>query len=315
MKRIQVAAGVIRDESGKVLVAQRVVKDRYFQKWEFPGGKLEAGELPDQALVRELKEELGIDVSLSSPLITIQHDYPDRKVELFVREVTRYQGEPAGIEGQAVQWVDAEQLNQLDFLQANEPIICAARMPAYMLITQAEQYGVDFTLDKIDAWIHKGMTFIIQVRESTMSLKDLQAFIKKIKDRIVGTRVRILLNSDVETAISMGVDGAHLKSNMLQQLEGIRFDKLPKNFMLGASCHTRQDIELANQCVSYAVLGSVHKTNSHPDGQTLEWGGFESLVHHAKLPVFAVGGMGWQDKDIARGYGAQGVAMISAAWH
>lgn len=123
MKRINVAVGIVTDKKQRVLVGQRVVKDQYFKKWEFPGGKLEAGESPEQALQRELHEELGIKVIASSPLITLEHDYPDRKVKLSVLRVTRFSGNVRGREKQALRWVTLESIEALDFLEGNKPII------------------------------------------------------------------------------------------------------------------------------------------------------------------------------------------------
>jgi 8-oxo-dGTP diphosphatase len=123
VKRIEVAVGVIFNDQGKVLVGQRIVQDQYFEKWEFPGGKLEAGESATQALARELKEELSIEVQSSQDLMTLDHDYPDRHVKLYVRIVDAYSGEVTSSEGQAIKWVTLSALQGLDFLQGNQPMI------------------------------------------------------------------------------------------------------------------------------------------------------------------------------------------------
>ena len=123
MKRIDVAVGIVFDSDGKVLVGQRVVKDRYYAKWEFPGGKLEKGETVHQALKREFKEEVGIDLGDSKEFMLIEHDYPDRLVRLFVRTVDSLSGEARSLEGQALRWVSVEKLTKLDFLQGNQEMI------------------------------------------------------------------------------------------------------------------------------------------------------------------------------------------------
>lgn len=125
MKRIEVAVGIVFNTQGQVLVGQRVVKDLYFQKWEFPGGKLEQGESVENALFREFKEEVGIEISSSQHLLNLEHDYPDRNVRLYVHTVYHYQGEVQSLEGQALKWVEIPELGQLDFLQGNQPIIDA----------------------------------------------------------------------------------------------------------------------------------------------------------------------------------------------
>ena len=121
--RIDVAVGIVFDSEGRVLVGQRVVKDRYYGKWEFPGGKLEKDESVHQALKREFKEEVGLELGESQEFMLIEHDYPDRLVRLFVRTVDSFSGEARSLEGQALRWVAIEELTKLDFLQGNQEMI------------------------------------------------------------------------------------------------------------------------------------------------------------------------------------------------
>jgi len=119
MKRLEVAVGIVYDAQKRVLVGQRTVNDRYYQKWEFPGGKLEKGEFVEQALAREFKEEVGI---------LVEHDYPDRHVRLHIRIIQNYTGEVTAQEGQALKWVTLQELDELDFLQGNQAIVEALKM-------------------------------------------------------------------------------------------------------------------------------------------------------------------------------------------
>lgn len=123
---IMVAAGVLRDGSGRVLIAQRPDGRHAAGFWEFPGGKLQAGESPLQALCRELAEEIGIQVSAALPLMTLRHSYPERVVELHVFAVSDYSGEVQGLEGQPLCWVAVEELAAAGLLDADLPI--AARL-------------------------------------------------------------------------------------------------------------------------------------------------------------------------------------------
>jgi len=125
MKRIEVAVGVLFNAAGQVLIGQRVVKDSYFQKWEFPGGKLEANETPQQALIREFAEEIGIQISQSENLMLLEHDYPDRQVRLHVQIIKHYTGQIQAMEGQALTWIDLDELPGIDFLSGNAPIVDA----------------------------------------------------------------------------------------------------------------------------------------------------------------------------------------------
>lgn len=122
-KRIRVAVGIVFNDQGQVLVGQRVVKDRYYAKWEFPGGKIEDTETVEGALARELNEEVGIKIMASKPFMEISHDYPDRKVQLYVRTCRHFSGDVVPLEGQALKWVNIADLRKLDFLQGNQVMI------------------------------------------------------------------------------------------------------------------------------------------------------------------------------------------------
>ena len=135
MKRVHVAAAVIRGTDGKILIARRADTQHQGGLWEFPGGKVEAGESVEAALGRELQEELGIVVKAARPLIKVQHDYPDKHVLLDVWEVSEFTGEPHGAEGQPLAWVSQRELADYPFPEANQPIVAAARLPDQYLIT------------------------------------------------------------------------------------------------------------------------------------------------------------------------------------
>ena len=122
---MHVAVGVISDGGHRILVSRRPEHVHQGGLWEFPGGKVEAGETVEQALRRELLEELAIDVRACQSLLTIQHDYTDKSVFLDVWWVSAFDGEPQGREGQPWRWVDASELHTLDFPAANQPIPAA----------------------------------------------------------------------------------------------------------------------------------------------------------------------------------------------
>ncbi|MCQ1775516.1 8-oxo-dGTP diphosphatase MutT, partial [Neorhizobium galegae] len=138
MKRVHVAAAVIRGVDGRILLARRADTQHQGGLWEFPGGKVEADESVATALSRELQEELGIQVTAARPLIKVQHDYPDKQVLLDVWEVSAFTGEPHGAEGQPLEWVAQRDLPNYEFPAANAPIVAAARLPADYLITPGE---------------------------------------------------------------------------------------------------------------------------------------------------------------------------------
>ncbi len=121
-KRLWVAVGVIENDRDQIFICQRAARQHQAGKWEFPGGKVEVGETLQQALKRELYEEIGIEVETCEPLLKIEHDYPDKAVLLDVWRVTAFSGTPYGKEGQPGQWVARPDLINYDFPEANYPI-------------------------------------------------------------------------------------------------------------------------------------------------------------------------------------------------
>ncbi|MDC0403610.1 8-oxo-dGTP diphosphatase MutT [Porticoccaceae bacterium] len=128
-KRITVAAAVILDDQQRCLISYRHRNQHQGELWEFPGGKLEPGESAEQALARELKEELGIAVVVGKCLRREQHDYSDKSVELTFFEVTQWQGDPIGCEGQPLKWVPLLELQAEQFPAANRALVAQLRNP------------------------------------------------------------------------------------------------------------------------------------------------------------------------------------------
>jgi 8-oxo-dGTP diphosphatase len=122
---VHVVAGILRDAGGRVLIAQRPHGKHLAGGWEFPGGKLQAGESAEDALVRELREELGVEISGLERFITIDHEYADRRVVMQTFIVRQCSGEPHGREGQAIRWCPLAELAGAGILPADMPIIAA----------------------------------------------------------------------------------------------------------------------------------------------------------------------------------------------
>lgn len=121
-KQVHVAVGVIKKDD-LIFIAKRHESQHQGGKWEFPGGKVEAGETVTQALARELKEEIGIEVKSSTPFLEIHHDYPDKSVHLDIHLVEAFDGEAKHQEGQEHKWVAIRDLNNYEFPAANVVII------------------------------------------------------------------------------------------------------------------------------------------------------------------------------------------------
>lgn len=120
---MHVAIGIITNGKTEVLIAKRPPGTYKSGLWEFPGGKVEANETAFQALQRELKEEVGIDVLAAEAWLQFPHHYGDREVLLDVWKVTQFSSEPRGCEGQEIQWVAMDALTQFNFPDGNRRIL------------------------------------------------------------------------------------------------------------------------------------------------------------------------------------------------
>ena len=125
MSLVHVAVGVVRNDGGEILISLRHADSHQGGLWEFPGGKVEEGESVQDALARELREELDIEVRSSTALIEVHHDYGDKQVFLDVWLVDSFTGQAVGREGQPLRWCPPEDLPGFDFPAANQPIVDA----------------------------------------------------------------------------------------------------------------------------------------------------------------------------------------------
>ncbi len=121
--RLDVSVGLVFDQAGQVLIGCRTDNSVHHGKWEFPGGKLKQGETHQEALSRELREEIGIEVVESRHCISFPYDYPDKRVMLNFYVIEKYNGEPQPCEQQPLQWVTPEDLRGYELLDANSAIV------------------------------------------------------------------------------------------------------------------------------------------------------------------------------------------------
>ncbi len=127
MNHFDVAAGILSDAAGRVLIAERIGGGPFHGLWEFPGGKIAEGESPAQALSRELAEELGIEVTACTSFMSLRHEYDDRVVSIEFFIVSEWNSDPVGREGQELRWVPANSLNAGELLPANIPVVAALK--------------------------------------------------------------------------------------------------------------------------------------------------------------------------------------------
>ncbi|MFA7437452.1 Nudix family hydrolase [Castellaniella sp.] len=318
---IRVAAGLIFDARGRLLLGQRPDGKVWPGWWEFPGGKIEAGESVEQALVRELDEELGIQATRVYPWVVYMHEYPKTVVELSFCQVTAWKGEPTGREDQALDWVDPAQI-RLD--ESDHPIGPggASLLPAAMAPLRWLRLPTHYRLsqiqrpDRLDGWLAhlrgellRGLR-LVQFREPawTGSPAALHAAFQATVALCRQYGARCLINSVHPHAWWAEADGVQLRAGDARHV--LQQDQRPPGW-LGVSAHNLADLACAAELhADFVVLGHVLETPSHPGQTPLGWAGFKQLAAQAGRPVFALGGQSAATLDTARLHGAHGVAAL-----
>lgn len=326
MKQVAVAAGVIQNAKGEILIAKRADDQHQGGLWEFPGGKIEAAETAQQALARELHEELGIQVTASHPLIRIHHQYTDKAVLLDVWMVTGFKGEAKGVEGQPIKWVSVDALSDFDFPAANTPIVAAAQLPDRIAVLDA----IDDT-ESLERAAQKALTqgfSWLMLRASDKNEAELRRAISHVQPLASQANARLILGCSIPLANKLNADALFLTAS---HLLGMGKREEFSGRWLGAACHNAGELQLAqDKRLDFASLSPLRRVvevneamditdDQNPDGDVagLGWQDFQSMVESARIPVYVRGGVSEHDLSTAHTMGAQGVmqSFLSAPIH
>lgn len=319
---VDAAVGVIQHGNGLVLLGERPTGKPWAGYWEFPGGKVESNETPEQALKRELQEELGITITACYPWLTRIYHYeakcgesgvlesPAKTVRLHFFIVTQWEGEPFGLENQTISWQNPEKLTVGPMLPANAPILAALGLSHIYAITNLSELGEALFFERLKVALENGL-MMIQVREKQLSPEELMLFAEQVIEMAAPFEAKVFINSDLNLSQALNASGVHFSSQALMQLQ-IR----PEGLLCGASCHDRQELEKAAALgLDYVMLSPVQATLSHSEAKPLGWDMFNELVADYALPVFALGGLQMDDLHTARQHGAHGIAMQRGVWN
>lgn len=308
--KIHVVAGLL-SEYGQICITRRPQDAHQGGKWELPGGKREAGETPRAALARELREELGIAVTVAEPFAQVRHAYSDIEVLLDVWRVIGYEGVPRGCEAQELVWAEIDALDPAEFPEADRPILRRLQLPPLYLLSDVQRQGrVEFASRLVRA-VRAGAR-LIQLREPWMARSEFTGYARELSARCRDFGARLLINADPAWTEECGADGVHLNSKRLMALSA---RPLGSNNWVSASCHNDAELHKAQALgLDFVVLGPVRPTPSHAGAATIGWEHFAVLCASVSLPVYAIGGMQAGDLETSRSKGAQGLAMISGVW-
>ena len=327
-KVVNVAVAVIHFNN-QYLLGFRHANQHQGNRYEFVGGKIEPNETPTQGLIREVHEEIGLDIAQNTAVKmgVIRHDYADKTVALHVFKIqAQFDGlqEGKGKEGQAVTWVPQSDLvaNQYPLPDANARILEWLKLPNTIYITQpldsfvSVDKWVDFYSQKLPQSAHCYLRPQTSDENATAMIDGLITMRADITPIIQYATLACFLERLPEQL------DAWLKNGMVhlnhRQLVTLDFLNLSKNCRYFASCHDQHSLSRLNTlATSHTVMGCflspVKATPTHPEtfqSGGMGWQAFSELAKLSDVPIFALGGVGQADLATAYEHGAMGIAGI-----
>ena len=353
-KIVEVAAAVLQRLDGTFLLAQRPANKIWPGYWEFPGGKIEHGETPRHALIRELREELGIEVETAYPWVTRIFTYPHATVRLNFFRVTEWSGELHPHEGQQFAWQCVSDIcpfqgNSISsFPRKREPSLIKPLDGRSSKLATSDSFsrmrGNDgITVSPIlpaNAPILRALELPSLYAISNVAELGVEEFMRRLEDalhnglRLVQLREKNLSRTEMRALSLRVVELAHAHDaqvlingdvELAQEVgaDGIHFTstqlaalrECPAIPWCAVSCHNKGELQRAEELgLDFAVLGPVLPTQSHPGAAHLGWKTFWKIAAGSSIPVYALGGLCSDDLETAWQHGAHGVALLRQAW-
>lgn len=307
---INVAVAVIQREDGRILMAERPLGKESAGFWEFPGGKFELGERAEQAVTRELYEELGIRLNVVYPWICYKHRYSDKIVKLHVYRVFSWEGSPSGREGQRISWENPSSVTVMPLLPANERILQAIALPLVYAIINAGSVGPGVKAKLIThlSYLLKQGVRMMQVRVRYKSPDQQLQIIRPIANLAHNYGAKLLVTGNELIARKSGADGIHLSANQLMNTH-----TRPCTQLLSVSCHNASELaQAAALRANFVSLSPVCSTPTHPNIAGMGWTKFADLTSNLSMPVYALGGLDSDCLATATQHHAHGIALSSS---
>ena len=308
---ISVALGIVLRDN-RVLIGWRDSALPLGGCWEFPGGKVKLNEAPRRAVVRELKEELGLIVKESDaePLIEFEWFYNAQRYLFSVYTIKSYQGEPGSHFYKSLEWQTVSKLKASDFPPANRVIIKALSLPDRYLITPS-LLDPNMLKRGLDLAFQSSISLAV-FRIAKLDSRTYIEYAHKLFSQSPTWGNRLLIHNHLSQVDILNAAGVQLSAKYAAQY---RTRPLAEDKLLAVSCHNRIELEHACQLeADFALLGPLKTTPSHPGEPPLGWEAFRTLVKDATIPVYAIGGLKTADLVDCRIYGAQGIAAIRSLW-
>ena len=308
-KIVDVAAAVfLRDgpHGTEFLLAQRPPDKVYAGYWEFPGGKLEAGENFHDALVREIEEELGVTITRAWPWLSRRFTYPHATVRLKFFRVSDWVGDISPIEHTGVVWVGLGEAPAVSpVLPANGPILQALALPHQILPLCPTPSGFEAGWNAFEHALENGIRHF-HVDPRALHRGEAVRFVRGALLRLRNTPdARLLIVDNAALADETGADGLHLSAGHV-----MTHTERPSFPLVSASCHTSDELERAETLeLDYVRFGPACAPDCRNGLATLGWAAFERHIAHCSIPVFAQGGLGQAMLETAWQHGAHGITL------
>lgn len=307
---IDIAIGLLMKQD-KVCLSLRQSHQHLAGLWEFPGGKIEAGEQAEQALTREFKEELGVDTDNWQHLITVPWHYEKVSVRLQVFQTEDYQGDPYAREGQQFEWCPISQLAQKSFPEANKGILTALNLPDLYLSIGSYTDAAD-CIKRFQQVLNRGVK-LAQFKSKGLAEAEFIELASALSLEAQQAGAKLMLNSKPELLGQVPhAAGVQLSSTQAQRYQSRPIDE---SKLLAVSVHTMQQLEHALKIGADMILISpVNYTAAHQDMAPLGWEKLQHMIADIPVPVYALGGMSVEDITSAQQSGAQGVMLTKGVW-
>ena len=202
---VNVAVAVIQREDGYVLMAERSYGKESSGSWEFPGGKFELGESAEQALAREIYEELGIKPKMAYPWISYKFAYPNKRVKLHVFRIFNWEGTPSGREGQRISWEDSGAIRVSPLLPANNHILEVIKLPLLYILTNTSQSSMVKFMEVLVKLFEQGVR-LIQVCTRHMNPEQLTQVTRPIVKLAHHYGAKVLISGSESVALRSSAD-------------------------------------------------------------------------------------------------------------
>ncbi len=314
-REIPIVVGLVRGAARKILISKRKVGALEGGLWEFPGGKIEDGEPPLQALARELEEEVGVLPSVAVPTLSYTYSHKCYDLKFFVYDVPKWSGTVNPREEQEILWASDYELENYDMPMPNKPLKIATILPRYSLVTASFVGDEEAYLRRIELCLMGGVR-LIQFRPQVSDKILLSRLAQRVSILCKKFNALVMLNiamvADQFQELVQYFDGVHFPS---QELLTLTKRPVPSSILISASCHNQVEILRAQEIgLDFVYLSPVLPPISHLVSTHLGWKKSADLVRDASLPVYALGGMKPSNISTACSIGLHGISMVSGLW-